>query len=185
VASSVVRKLRQWPPGAGSTTLAVHVAAPEIATASNDLLSRAGWSGLCELEWKRHAATGELFLIEANPSRASLNLALAEASGIELLTRLYRDAAGLAPQAPRGAPRLGTRWIWWRADRASAAHYRRTGELTRMAYLRSLRGRPIEAEISWSDPMPFLIAMTRGLRRRLGEENAVTRASPSRSRAPG
>jgi predicted ATP-grasp superfamily ATP-dependent carboligase len=116
----------------------VHVAAPEIETTSNDVLSRAGWRGLC-----------------------------------------------LPSPASRGVPRLGTRWIWWRADRAAAAHYRRGGELSLAGYLRSLGGHPIEAEISCSDPLPFLVAAMRGLRRRLGAGTPATRASPSRSTAPG
>jgi predicted ATP-grasp superfamily ATP-dependent carboligase len=165
--SSVVRKLRQWPPGAGTTTLAVHVAAPHLEMAARDLLQQMGWVGLCELEWKRDAETGELFVIEANPGRATVNLPLAEASGMEILTRAYREAAGLTSLGPSSAPRFGTRWIWWRADRAAAAHYVRNGELTRSAYLRSLGGRPIEAEFSATDPMPFLIAAARGIKRRV------------------
>ena len=179
--SCVARKLRQWPPGAGVTTLAVEIDAPEIEEPCARLLAGVGYSGLCELELKRDSASGRVVLIEANPARVALAMPIAEAAGVELLHTVYRYVAGLPPPEPRSERKRGAKWIWWRADRASAAHYLRRGELGVADYARSLGGHPSEAEISLHDPLPFAVLAWRTLRR----VARLTPRSPSRSTARG
>jgi len=58
------RKERQWPRGTGSGSSVVTTEAADVATASRELVTALGLTGLCAVEWKR--SDGRLIHIEIN-----------------------------------------------------------------------------------------------------------------------
>ena len=91
------RKVRQWPPdyGVGSLVESAHV--PETLAMNRRLLDYTGYFGIAATETKRHAETGELYLIETNV-RVPGTFGLSEACGVDGSWRLFAALAGLEVQ---------------------------------------------------------------------------------------
>src|SRR5688572_1429808 len=152
----VARKLRQWPPHAGVSSLGEECRNDEVLDLTLRLFQAAGYYGLGYVEVKRDVRTGKHFIIEPNIGRPTGRSAIAEAGGVELLFTMYCDAVGLPLPAAREQRYHGARWIYWRNDARSAFYYWRRGELTLREWAASWRGRKAEAVFSWSDPLPFI-----------------------------
>ena len=75
------RKLRQWPPETGSTSLGEECRNDIVLNAALNLFKKEQWHGLGYLEMKRDERTGEQYIIEPNIGRPTGRSALAEASG--------------------------------------------------------------------------------------------------------
>ncbi len=163
-ATFMARKLRQWPPDTGTSSLGEEVRDDEARDVALRLFSVAGFRGLAYLELKRDERTGALGVIEANVGRPTGRSAIAERGGVELLLTAYADALGLPLPAAREQTYRGARWIYWRHDLQAAAVRMRRGELSPVGWLRSVRGRPIEAVGSVRDPLPFLLDLAGALR---------------------
>ena len=117
------RKLRQYPPGFGSASLAQSCPEPETAALSEALLGAIGYRGIAALEFKRHPGNGALYVIEMNV-RPSLWFALGAAAGRDVVASAWRELAGLAPLAEDRPQADGLRWRYALKDMASAAFYR-------------------------------------------------------------
>lgn len=162
----VARKLRQWPPGVGTSASGEECRDDEVLAWTVRLFGAVGFHGLAYLEFKRDVRTGRLFIIEPNVGRPTGRSAIAEAGGVELVYTAYCDAAGLPPPAPESRQQryVGTKWLDVRRDLQAAVVGRRRGELTIGEWIRSVRGPKAHAIWSLRDPMPFavdLVASTR------------------------
>ena len=73
---------------------------------------------------------------------------------------MYRDAAGLSLPDDRTQRYGGAKWINLLRDLQSGWYYWRRGELTIVHWIRSMRGPKAYAIFSWSDPGPFIAAVT-------------------------
>mgnify|MGYP001827932692 FL=1 len=155
VASFIARKLRQWPPGVGSSCLGEECRNDVVLEATVRILDRIGYAGLGYIEMKRDARTGEHYVIEANIGRPTGRSAIAEAGGVEMLYAMYCDALRQPLPDDLQQKYLGVKWIDLRHDIQSALHYMWKGELSLADWYRSWRGRKAYAVFSWSDPMPF------------------------------
>jgi predicted ATP-grasp superfamily ATP-dependent carboligase len=171
----VARKLRQWPVDTGTSSLGEEVRNDEVRDIALRLLGSVPYRGLGYVEIKRDAVTGRHLIIEPNIGRPPGRSAIAERGGVELLLSAYRDALGQDLPAATEQRYGGVKWIYWRHDLQSAVVHARRGELTPLAWLRSVRGPRIEAVGSRRDPGPFVAdlqgaigAAGRALVRRLG-----------------
>jgi predicted ATP-grasp superfamily ATP-dependent carboligase len=187
LASFVARKVRQWPPEAGSSCSGIEVRNDLVLQTAIELFGGLDYHGLGYLEMKRDARTGKLFVIEPNIGRPTGRSAIAEAGGVELLQTMYCDALGLPLPAERTQRYLGTKWLDIRHDVQSAFHYWRAGKLTLRELFASWRGRKAHAIFSWRDPRPFVhdlwragVAACSG-RARVGRTRPAAPAAPSRS----
>jgi D-aspartate ligase len=164
----IARKLRQWPPQAGTSCLGEEVRNDDVLQESVRLFRGVGYRGLGYLEMKRHARTGDHYLIEPNIGRPTGRSAIAEAGGVPLLYTMYCDAAGLPLPAGREQRYTGVKWIYLRRDLQSAHYYWRRGELTFAQWRDSIRGPKGYALYDPSDMRPFLAdlstALAKGLR---------------------
>ena len=181
----VARKLRQWPPEAGSSCLGEEVRDDVVRDATLALFATVPYRGLAYLEMKKDSRTGDYYMIEPNIGRPTGRSAIAEAGGVELVYTMYCDAAGLPLPANRTQKYTGARWVDLRHDFQSAFYYWRRGRLTLWQWFRSWRGRKAHAIFSWRDPAPFLCdvkkALTLGLAKRLRRRrNASTLAHSPR-----
>ena len=103
VVTFVARKLRQWPPGAGTSSLGEEVRNDEVLAETLRLFEGLGFRGLGYVEIKRDARTGRNYIIEPNVGRPTGRSAIAEAGGVELLYSMYRDAIGASLPAARSS----------------------------------------------------------------------------------
>jgi predicted ATP-grasp superfamily ATP-dependent carboligase len=151
----VARKLRQWPPRIGTSSLGEECRNDVVLEETLRLFHGVGFRGLGYLEMKQDARTGEHFIIEPNIGRPTGRSAIAEAGGVELLYTMYCDAVGLPLPAGLEQRYTGAKWVDLRRDFQSALHYWRHGELSLREWRRSWSGRKAHAVLSWSDPAPF------------------------------
>jgi D-aspartate ligase len=133
------RKLRQWPPRCGSTTVAIPFPDAELSESAAQLLSSSGCSGFCSVEYKRDPRSGLRYIIEATVGRPDLQIGLAVGNGVDLISRAYSHLTGSVLSEPP-PPARPCRWIWLAPDLQAARAYQREGQLTLSGYLRSLRG---------------------------------------------
>ena len=109
---------RTWPPGAGPSSLAIGVAPdPELVRRCADLLRRAGYWGLAQLQFVGTARGPAL--IDVNP-RFYGSLPLALASGVNLPHAWHAVATGRELPAP-GPYRTGVVYRWLEADLSALA----------------------------------------------------------------
>lgn len=165
LATFVARKLRQWPPHTGISSLGEECRNDEVLAETIRLFRGAGFHGLAYLEMKRDARTGRHYIIEPNVGRPTGRSAIAEGGGVELLYTAYCDAVGAPLPAGRVQDYRGIKWINLRHDVQSALYFLRRGELTMAGWWRSVRGRKVHAVLSISDPLPFLFDLVQAGRK--------------------
>jgi predicted ATP-grasp superfamily ATP-dependent carboligase len=166
----VARKLRQWPPHTGTSSLGEECRNDEVLTESLRMFAGLGYHGLAYVEMKRDTRTGRHVVIEPNIGRPTGRSAIAEAGGVELLHTAYCDMVGLPlpmPEARR--QRYGSaKWIDDRRDLQSALYFLRRGELSPAEWWRSVRGPKTHAVLSRTDPLPFALDVLQAGRRGVG-----------------
>ena len=149
------RKIRQWPPEAGTSTMGEEVRNDDVVDETIRLFKAVNYRGLGYLEMKRDERTGKHYIIEPNVGRPTGRSAIAEAGGVDLLYTQYCDLVGLPLPANREQKFVGAKWIHLRQDIRSAWYHWRKGELGVINWWKSVRGRKAYAVFSWSDPAPF------------------------------
>jgi predicted ATP-grasp superfamily ATP-dependent carboligase len=139
---------------------------PELETLALDILARVGYRGIANINFKRHAVTGEYKLLEINP-RVSQWSILSTRSGVNLPWIAFRDACGLAPAA-LPTRQVGVFYLNARTDLRALRIYRREGLWPLKQWLASvLRPGVVHQLAQWRDPGPGLHVLTRALLRRL------------------
>ena len=151
------RRLRTFPPPFGNSTLSETTPREEIAPAIESLrrlFAGLGFRGLFDAEFKRDQRDGAFKVIEVN-GRPWWQLALAGASGLDVVGAAYRDAAGL-PLPAAAEYRVGCRWVHPVPDvRAWLASRGNPGQLGRFP-LREWVAAEANAVFAPDDPLPAL-----------------------------
>jgi predicted ATP-grasp superfamily ATP-dependent carboligase len=155
-ATFVARKVRQWPPGVGTSASGEECRDDEVLDTTLRLFGAVGFHGLAYLELKRDIRTGRLLIIEPNVGRPTGRSAIAEAGGVELVYAAYCDALEMPLPESRQQYR-GTKWLDVRRDIQAAVVAWRRGELTLGQWVRSVRGPTAHAIWSARDPLPFAV----------------------------
>jgi predicted ATP-grasp superfamily ATP-dependent carboligase len=171
----VARKIRQWPPQIGIASAMVECRNDEVLNETLRLFEGVGFHGLAFLEMKRDARTGEYLITEPNVGRPAGCSGHPEAAGVELLHTAYCDAAGLELPTDREQRYVGAKWVSLRHDFNSGLAYRKQGKLGLREWMRSLRGRKAYAELSATDPLPFLLDLLQVASRRLTGRTTLRR----------
>lgn len=166
VISFVARKIRQWPRNTGTSSLGETCQDAHVRDETIRIFNKIRFRGLGYIEFKRHAKTGQSFIIEPNVGRPGVRSAIAEANGVELVHTMYCDAIGLPLPEKRNELRDSVKWIYWRQDIKSAVEHWWRGELSFGAWKRSLQGPKVCAVFSRSDIRPFWADLCRMFLRR-------------------
>jgi predicted ATP-grasp superfamily ATP-dependent carboligase len=172
------QKLRQYPITFGAGVYHIMDWNEEVSDLGMRFCRSVGLRGLLNVEFKRDSRDGRLMLIECN-HRFTASSALHLAAGLDVPLFTYNRLIG-APLPRLGRPYKEGIALWYPLDdfRAFKA-YRRAGEMTAFAYVRSLM-RPQHFSIaSPSDPAPLLVALKprfTGLWRRVLRKLALRRA---------
>lgn len=172
----VARKLRQWPPGAGDSSLGEECRNDEVLELSIRLLGSVDYHGLGYVEIKQDSRTGQHFIVEPNVGRPTGRSAIAEGGGVELLYTMYCDLVGLPLPEARVQTYGSVKWIYLRKDLQSAVREWRSGSLTLRDWWRSIRGPKVFAIWSLRDPAPFFYDLYNTARKVL---RRMTRRSPA------
>jgi predicted ATP-grasp superfamily ATP-dependent carboligase len=187
----VARKIRQWPPHIGTSSLGEECRNDDVLGETIRLFGGLEYRGLAYLEMKRDARTGRHVIIEPNIGRPTGRSAIAEAGGVELLHTAYCDMVGLPLPSAREQRYVGAKWIDDRRDAQSAFYFLRRGELGIGDWVSSVRGPKSHAVLSRSDPLPFFLDLLHSARKggalvvaRLGRLARERRARPSGSSPP-
>jgi predicted ATP-grasp superfamily ATP-dependent carboligase len=123
----VARKIRQWPPHTGTSSLGEECRNDDVLHGTVELFKGVGYRGLGYVEMKRDARTGRHLIIEPNVGRPTGRSAIAEAGGVELLHTAYCDMVGLPLPEAREQRYRGVKWIDDRRDVQSALYFLRCG----------------------------------------------------------
>lgn len=152
LAYCVRRKIRQLPVDFGYCTMTVSCHDDVVVRQSLRLLQGTGFSGICGVEYKFDATTGEYKLIEINP-RPVNTIGLATACGVDIPYLAYRDLVGERVE-PVTTWRDGVTWYRLYADLMAVKHLGGKGGPSYFEWLRSLRGPRIEAAYARDDWRP-------------------------------
>jgi D-aspartate ligase len=148
------RKLRQYPTHFGLGCYHLTEWNPEVARLGFQFARAAGLRGLVNMEFKPDPRDGQLKLIECNPRFTEAN-GQVRAAGIDLALVAYNRLFGLPlPPVDSSKDHLA---MWYPVDDIRAfREYRRRGELTTAAWLRTLARRQVPLIFSWRDPKPSM-----------------------------
>lgn len=175
----VSRKLRQWPPEIGVSSLGEECRNDTVLQETIRLFQSVGYRGLGYVEMKRDVRTGKHFIIEPNIGRPTGRSAIAEAGGVPLLFAAYCDTVQGPLPANLEQKYGATKWIYLRRDIQSALYYWRRGDLSLVEWWRSWRGRKTDAVFSWTDPAPFWRDLIRSVGLLLRKNRSGAAASES------
>ena len=145
------RRLRQFPPEGGLTSIAESIWMPDVAEAGLRLLQEMRFHGVSHVEFKRDARDGRLKLMEVNARHYGTH-ALATACGVNLTAVAYYDALGRPFTAPR--QKEGVKWVLATRDLVASPRLMARGELTLREWLASLPGIRVDGALSFDDPIP-------------------------------
>ena len=147
------RKVRDYANGIG-TLHEVHPS-PDAIAQTRLLLEASHFTGIAASEFKRHAVTGDLYLIEVNV-RVNQGFGAAEAAGVDASWRLYATLAGMTVP-PQPAIRYGRKvWLPQHDLHAFRQDYPGRPRPSVREVAVSLRGVRDFGALSWRDPGPAL-----------------------------
>jgi D-aspartate ligase len=155
------RKLRQYPTHFGLGSYHITEWDLEVAELGLRFARAAGLRGMVNVEFK-HDTDGQLKLIECNPRFTAANEQV-RVAGIDLAEIAYNRLAGIeSPMPKRFRDGLG---LWLVVDDIRALRdYRHAGELTILAWLKTLLHRQVAPMFAWSDPRPSAVVWSRRAR---------------------
>jgi D-aspartate ligase len=201
------RKLRQYPRGFGTATLAESRREPWVAQAAVSILQAMGHRGYGVVEFKKDRRDGSFKITEPTGGRTWFPHGLVTCSGINLPYIMYQDLLGQSVEAQSALQEVGRedcsvrpvladelstfeegiKWIHEERDLKTVfLYFLPEGKLSLWSWLRSYKGKRTYAYAAWDDPMPFLTSMQRVLHtggRRL--RRRLFAADPERARHRG
>lgn len=148
------RKIRQYPPNFGTSSLAESHLDEDIAEKTIAILTGMRYTGYGSIEFKWDPRTCEFKAIEVT-ARTWFPHGIATACGLNLLQMAYCDLVGLPVPADDGFAE-GVKWIHEDRDLRSALQQMRSGDLGVGEWLKSYRGRRTYALAALDDPGPAM-----------------------------
>ncbi len=150
----VYQKLRAFPIRNGAATFLRVVQNGQLAEISERILTTLGFTGISSVCFKKDMVSGEYKIYEINGRMLVCN-SVYQMCGIDLPYIMYRDLLNGGESSP-SLRNIGAKWVALSLDLAAFWSYWRSGEVTLLAWLRSLPGTRMCAEFALDDPKPFL-----------------------------
>jgi predicted ATP-grasp superfamily ATP-dependent carboligase len=182
VGDVVARRSRQYPMSFGrASTFVESIDDERVAAQGARLLAAMSYTGLVEIEFKEHASTRELMLLDMN-ARVWGWHTLGARAGVDFPWLAWQFAQGRPVPAAHG--RAGVRWMWPATDVPVAIRELLAGRLTPREYIGGFRGPADFATLTRDDPLPGLVEIPLHLLARArGRLARARRASPMSLRA--
>lgn len=160
------RKLRSYPPDAGSTALSLSLDNEALRGASEKLLKAVAYSGIIDMDWRKDERDGQYKILDCNP-RVGQNFRMFENSaGIDVVRAQHLDLSG---RRIDNAALIEGRLFAVESFHALALFRRLPRGASKQDANKYLP--PKSRELAWwssDDPLPFLIMIGRQLIRVLG-----------------
>jgi D-aspartate ligase len=150
----VGKKIRQFPPSTGTTSLGVTAENEEVAGLGRSFLEGLGYRGIVDLGFRYDRRDGRYKLLDVNPRIGSTFRLFVGRSGLDVARALYLDLTG--QEIPETTTPLGRRWIVEDQDLSTSLQLARRHELGLRSYLGSLRGIREGAWFARDDLRPLL-----------------------------
>lgn len=146
------QKIRQWPVRTGSTSTTVLCDNDTIKNETLRIFKLLNYKGFGSVEYKKHAVTGEYFIIEPTVGRLNQQEYIATLNGINIPLIAYNSltGAGLEPLLPRVKPII---YIDEKNELQSVVKLYKEGNLTFRDWLKSIKGYRAYRFFNLSDPV--------------------------------
>jgi len=132
------RKLRQFPPHRGSTSLGICARNDTVEMQTKQLMQAVGYRGPLDIGYRFDARDGEYKLLDVNPRIGSTFRLFAAENGLDVARALYLDLTGQS--IPPAQVSEGRKWIVETNDLASSWFHFRDRKLTLRSWMHSLQG---------------------------------------------
>lgn len=158
-------KIRQYPIHVGCASLGVCKWNKTVADITIDFMQAIGYKGILDIGYRFDPRDGSYKVLDINPRVGQAFRLFLSENGMDVVRTLYLDLTGqkLYPIIPKEE----RKWVIEDFDIVSSLHYHWEGTLTFGDWLRSFKGLEEGAWFSWKDPLPFLIMVTRLLKKSL------------------
>jgi D-aspartate ligase len=154
LASMSARRRRQHPWEFGrASTYAETIGHDELEASSLQFLTRMGYYGLVEIEYKQDRRDGAFKLLDVNPRTWGYHT-LGAAAGVDFSALLYRDQTGDDISPSRAQP--GVSWLRLLTDLPTGLVDVRARRISLASYVASLRAANTEAVWDKHDLKPWL-----------------------------
>jgi len=147
------RKLRQFPPHRGSTSLGICARNDAVEIQTKRLMQAIAYRGPLDIGYRFDARDGQYKLLDVNPRIGSTFRLFAAENGLDVARALYLDLTG--QNIPPAHVSEGRKWIVELNDLASSWSQFRERQLTLGAWMRSLRGVHEGAWLATDDLAPW------------------------------
>lgn len=172
---------RSYPAHAGLTSLGRWVDNPALHEQATDLVARLGFQGILDLEYRWDPRDGQYKLMNFSPRLGAQFRLFSDDAGVDVVVASHLDLTGRP--IPSGSPLTGRRFLVENYDPVAALGYRRSGELSLLSWVMSLR---LVDEVAWfarDDLAPFgLMCLRSGVR---AISRNITRGLPRYRRGRG
>jgi predicted ATP-grasp superfamily ATP-dependent carboligase len=179
VVSFTGRKLRSYPPFAGSTTLGVSERNDELIEQTERLLKAVRYAGIMDLDYRLDKRDGRYKLLDFNPRIGANFRMFADRDGLDVIRAQHLDLTGRTVRLTRGI-QVRT-FVVEPYDLLASLGYLRRNHMTLNEWWSSLGGRKQVAWFSADDPVPFVTMcirlLLRGVARLIGKTRARLRFS--------
>jgi len=148
------KKVRQYPPYTGATTLGVCLGNSIVNGITRDFMSAIGYQGILDIGYRYDSRDQRYKLLDVNPRvGATFRLFVGE-SGMDVARALYLDLMG--QPVPAAEVPDGRRWVVESLDLYSSWQYFRHGRLGFMEWIRSFQGVKEGAWAAGDDVRPLV-----------------------------
>lgn len=158
------KKVRQYPIHTGCASMGECRTYPEVAELTIRFMQNIGYKGILDIGYRKDPRDGKYKVLDINPRVGQAFRIFVDENGLDVVRAMYMTLTN-QPIAQAVVPREGRRWIIEDMDFISALDNRREGLLTCWQWLKSMRGVEEGMYFSLRDPVPFLLALKKFLRK--------------------
>lgn len=157
------RKLHQYPPYRGATSLGVCLRNDEVLDLTLKLVRGIRYRGILDIGFRFDPRDGLYKLLDPNPRIGCTFRLFVGRNGLDVALAAYLDLTG--QEVPRDPAVEGRKWMVedWEFD--TCREYVRDRYLTVLQCVRAIRGTEELAWLATDDPLPFLRLLSGRLRR--------------------
>jgi predicted ATP-grasp superfamily ATP-dependent carboligase len=158
------RKLRQYPPLTGVTSIAESIQNKVLSSMAVDFLKTGGCKGLCSVEFKYDNRDNSFKITEPTVGRVDLQEGISTQAGLDIPFIAYQDAIKKA-QYFQSDYRIGLKWINEPFELNAFLTQRRINGYSAGQFFHPYHGQRSFAVMAWDDPKPFLFFLKRAYER--------------------
>jgi predicted ATP-grasp superfamily ATP-dependent carboligase len=147
------KKLRQYPPYVGQTSLGVCERNQSVAETTQRFMHAIGYRGILDIGYRYDSRDGIYKLLDVNPRIGSAFRLFVAENGLDVARALYLDMTG--QPVPAADATQNRKWFVENYDLAASLKYYRDGGLSLREWISSLRDIEEYAWLAVDDPVPF------------------------------